>query len=119
MRGFFLLSYLVIPFAGDVGSVVALLVAVPLVPDVDVAWSGVGSVFTPGTPVVPPWLACGGVGLVFAPGTPVAPPWAPVAGFSSASAKVLDSAKTAANAMILSFMFVSSLVERRTNRLAV
>jgi hypothetical protein len=32
---------------------------------------------------------------------------------------VLDSAKTAANAMILSFMFVSSLVENRTNRLAV
>jgi hypothetical protein len=46
--------------------------------------------------------------LVFAPGTPVAPPWAPVAGFSSASAKVLDSAKTVANAIVVSFMFVSS-----------
>jgi hypothetical protein len=49
-----LFSYLLIPFAGVVGSVVDLFVAVPLVPDVDVAWSGVGSVFTPGTPVVPP-----------------------------------------------------------------
>jgi hypothetical protein len=114
-----LFSYLVIPFAGVVGSAVPLFVAVPLVPDVDVAWSGVGSVFTPGTPVGPPCVACAGVGLVFTPGTPVAPPWAPVASFCCASAKVLDSAKAVANAIVVSFMFVSSSVERRINRLAV
>jgi hypothetical protein len=112
-------SYLLIPFAGVVGSAVLLVVAVPLVPDVDVAGSGVGSVFAPGTPVGPPCVACAGVGLVFTPGTPVAPPWAPVASFCCASAKVLDSAKTVANAIVLSFMFVSSWVERKTNRLAV
>ena len=125
MRDFF--SYLVIAFGGAVepeGSAVPLFItplvlvelpvfpftappvlvpAVPLVPDVDVAWSGVGFVFTPGTPVAPPWAACSGVGLVFTPGTPVAPPWAPVAPFC-ASAKVLDSAKAVANAIVLSFM---------------
>ena len=81
---------MVIAFGGAVepeGSAVPLFMAVPLVPDVDVAWSGVG--------------------LVFTPGTPVAPPWAPVAPFC-ASAKVLDSAKAVANAIVLSFMFVSS-----------
>jgi hypothetical protein len=109
----------VIAFGGVVGSAVPLFVAVPLVPDVDVAWSGVGSVFTPGTPVAPPWVACAGVGLVFTPGTPVAPPWAPVVSFCCASAKVLDSAKAVANAIVVSFMFVSSWVESRTNRLAV
>ena len=102
-----LFSYLVIAFGGAVepeGSAVPLFMAVvPLVPDVDVAWSGVGLVFTPGTPVAPPWAACSGVGLVFTPGTPVAPPWAPVAPFC-ASAKVLDSAKAVANAIVLSFM---------------
>jgi hypothetical protein len=112
-------SYLVIPFAGVVGSAVPLFVAVPLVPDVDVAWSGVGSVFTPGTPVAPPCVACAGVGLVFTPGTPVAPPWAPVASFCCASAKVLVAASAAANAIVLSFMFVSSWVERKTNRRVV
>ena len=66
--------HLVIFFSGVVGSVVDLVVAVPLLSVVDVAWSGVGSVFAPGTPVAPPWLACSGVGLVFTPGTPVAPP---------------------------------------------
>jgi hypothetical protein len=85
--------HLVIFFSGVVGSVVDLVVAVPLLSVVDVAWSGVGSVFAPGTPVAPPWVACSGVGLVFTPGTPVAPPCAPVDGFSSASAKVLDRAK--------------------------
>jgi hypothetical protein len=73
------ISYLVIPLGCAVepeGSAVPLLMAVPLLPDVDVAWFGVGSVFTPGTPVAPPSEACAGVGLVFAPGTPVAPPWA-------------------------------------------
>ena len=118
-----LFSYLVIAFGCAVepeGSAVPLFMAVvPLVPDVDVAWSGVGSVFTPGTPVAPPCVACAGVGLVFTPGTPVAPPWAPVASFCCASAKVLDSAKAAANAIVLSFMFVSSWVERKTNRFAV
>src|SRR5664279_1000879 len=65
MRDFF--SYLVIAFGGAVepeGSAVPLFMAVPLVPDVDVACSGVGFVFTPGTPVAPPWAACSGVGLV-------------------------------------------------------
>lgn len=80
--------------------------AVPLVPDVEVAWSGVGFVFTPGTPVAPPWAAWSGVGLVFTPGTPVAPPCAPVA--FCASANVLDSAKAVANAIVLNFMVVSS-----------
>jgi hypothetical protein len=114
-----LFSYLVIAFGGVVGSAVPLFVAVPLVPDVDVAWSGVGSVFTPGTPVAPPCVACAGVGLVFTPGTPVAPPWAPVASFCCASAKVLDSAKAAANAIVLSFMFVSSWVELRGKQIAL
>jgi hypothetical protein len=114
-----LFSYLVIAFGGVVGSAVPLFVAVPLVPDVDVAWSGVGSVFTPGTPVAPPCVACAGVGLVFTPGTPVAPPWAPVASFCCASAKVLDSAKAATNAIVLSFMFVSSWVELRGKQIAL
>jgi hypothetical protein len=113
------ISYLVIPFAGVVGSAVPLFVAVPLVLDVEVAWSDVGSVFTPGTPVAPPCAACAGVGLVSTPGAPVEPPWVPVASFCCANAKVLDSAKVVANAIVLSFMFVSSWVERRTNRLAV
>jgi hypothetical protein len=107
-------SYLLIFFSGVVGSVVDLAVVVPLLSVFDVAWSGVGSVFAPGTPVVPPWVACSGVGLVFTPGTPVAPPCAPVAGFSSASAKVLDSAKTVASAIVVSFMFVSSRVDEET-----
>jgi hypothetical protein len=51
-RGF--IPYLVIALAGFDGSVVDLLVVVPPLSVVDVAWSGVGSVFTPGTPVVPP-----------------------------------------------------------------
>jgi hypothetical protein len=88
------------------------LVFAPVV--LDVAWSGV---LAPGAPGMPPWAASSGVGLVFTPGTPVAPPWAPVAGFCCASAKVLDSAKAVANAIVLSFMFVFLLkVERRTNR---
>ena len=114
-----LYSYLVIAFGGAVdpeGSAVPLFIAVPVVPDVDVAWSGVGSVFTPGTPVAPPWVACAGVALVFTPGAPVAPPWAPVAPFCCASAKVLDSAKAVASAIVVSFMLVSSWVERKTNR---
>jgi hypothetical protein len=103
--------YLVIAFGGagePEGAAVPFFMAVPLVPDVEVAWSGVGSVFTPGTPVEPPWAACSGVGLVFTPGTPVAPPWAPVALFCCATAKVLDSAKAAAKAIVPSFMFASS-----------
>jgi hypothetical protein len=96
-------SYLVIPLGCAVepeGSEVPLLIAVPLLPDVDVAWVGVGSVFTPRTPVAPPSEACAGVGLVFAPGTPVAP----LAPFCCAIANALDSAKAVANAMVLSFM---------------
>jgi hypothetical protein len=114
-----LYSYLVIAFGGAVdpeGSAVPLFIAVPVVPDVDVAWSGVGSVFTPGTPVAPPWVACAGVGLVFTPGAPVAPPWAPVAPFCCATAKVLDRTKAVASAIVVSFMLVSSWVERKTNR---
>jgi hypothetical protein len=109
MRG--LSAYLVIAFGGAVepeGSVVPWLMAVPLLPDVDVAWSGVGFVFTPGTPVAPPCAACSGVGLVLTPGTPVAPPCAPVAPFCCASAKVLDNAKAVANTIGLNFMVVSS-----------
>jgi hypothetical protein len=100
-------SYLVIPLGCAVepeGSAVPLLMAVPLLPDVDVAWFGVGSVFIPGTPVAPPSEACAGVGLVFTPGAPVAPPWAPVAPFCCAIVNVLDSEKAVANAMVLSFM---------------
>src|ERR1700721_122218 len=97
------------------GSAVPLLMAVPLLPDVDVAWSGGGSVLTPGTPVEPPSDACAGVGFVFTPGTPVAPPWAPVAPFCCANANVLDSARTVASATALSFMGISSWVERKKN----
>jgi hypothetical protein len=104
-------SYLVIFFSGVVGSVVDLLVAVPLLSVVDVAWSGVGSVFAPGTPVVPPWVACSGVGFVFTPGTPVALPCAPVVGFSSANAKVLDNAKAVTSAIVVNLMFISSRVD--------
>jgi hypothetical protein len=104
-------SYLVIPFGCAVepdGSAVPLLRAVvPVVPDVDVAKSGVGSVFTPGTPVAPPSDACAGVGFVFAPGTPVAPPWAPVALFSCASASVLDNARAVAKAIVLTKITVA------------
>jgi hypothetical protein len=116
-RGAF--SYLVIPFGCAVEperSAVPLSMAVPIVPDVDVAWSGVGSVFTPGTPVEPPSDACAGVGLVFTPGTPVAPPWAPVAPFCCASANALHSAKAVAKAIVPNFMVVSSSVERKINR---
>jgi hypothetical protein len=116
-RGAF--SYLVIPFGCAVEperSAVPLSMAVPVVPDVDVAWSGVGSVFTPGTPVEPPSDACAGVGLVFTPGTPVAPPWAPVAPFCCASANALHSAKAVAKAIVPNFMVVSSSVERKINR---
>jgi hypothetical protein len=110
--------HLVIFFSGVVGSVVDLVVAVPLLSVVDVAWSGVGSVFAPGTPVAPPWVACSGVGLVFTPGTPVAPPCAPVDGFSSASAKVLDRAKGRRQCDCRKFhVFVSSLgLMRKPNR---
>jgi hypothetical protein len=111
-----IISYLVIAFGGAVepeGSAVPLLIAVPLVPDLDVAWSGVGSVLIPGTPVEPPSDACAGVGLVFTPGTPVAPPWAPVAPFCCANANVLDRANVAANRIVLSFMGVSSSVETK------
>jgi hypothetical protein len=69
MRG--LSAYLVIAVGGAVepeGSAVPRFMAVPLVLDVDVAWSGVGFVFTPGAPVGSPWAACSGVGLVFTPG---------------------------------------------------
>jgi hypothetical protein len=68
---------------------------VPVDPLVDVAWSGVGLVFTPGTPVAPPWA-------------PVPVP-VPVA---CASAKVLVIASAPASAIVASFMVLSSRMVR-------
>jgi len=88
------------------------LVFAPVV--LDVAWSGV---LAPGAPGMPPWAASFRCRVGFHPWNAGSAAWAPVAGFCCASAKVLDSAKAVANAIVLSFMFVFLLkVERRTNR---